>query len=248
MLLENKKAIVTGGSRGIGLATCKEFLKEGALVTLCGSRKETVEKAVDELKKEFPNSFVKGIYPNLKDFDEVTKEFDEAIKEMGGIDILVNNAGISDDKKFVDYTFEHFDNVLDINIRALFICSKIVSDYMIKQNSGVILNTSSMVSRDGTNGGVAYPTSKFAVNGFTLSLARELAQYNIRVNAVAPGVTYTDMMRAVPEEYITPIINSIPLKRLGEAEDIANAFTFLASDKASYISGQVLHVDGLGRV
>ena len=248
MLLENIKTIITGGSRGIGLATAKAFLQEGALVTLCGSRKETVEKAMNELKKEFPNSFIKGIYPDLKNFDDVKKQFDEAIKEMGGIDCLINNAGISDDKTFETYDIDHFDNVLDLNIRAPFICSKIVSEYMIKHKHGVILNTSSMVSRDGMTAGVAYPTSKFALNGFTLSLARELAKYNIRVNAVAPGVTYTDMMRSVPEEYIQPIIKTIPLQRLGEPEDIANAFVFLTSDKASYISGQILHVDGLGRV
>ena len=118
---------------------------------------------------------------------------------------------------------------------------------MIAANSGVIINTSSMVSRDAMPSGIAYPTSKFAVNGFTLALARELAGKNIRVNAVAPGVTYTDMMRAVPEEYIKPMIAGIPLHRLGQPEDIAHAIVFLASDKASYISGQVLHVDGLAR-
>lgn len=247
MLLENKVAIVTGGSRGIGYATVEEFIKEGAKVILCGSRKETVDKALESLKKDYPNAVVRGIYPDLTSYEDVKTKFYEAIKEFGRIDILVNNAGISDDKKFKDYTEEHFLKVMNINVLGVYNCSKAVSDMMIEQKSGVILNTSSMVSRDAMPSGIAYPTSKFAVNGFTLALARELAPFGIRVNAVAPGVTYTDMMKAVPEQYIKPLIASIPLKRLGEASDIANAFVFLASDKGSYISGQILHVDGLAR-
>ncbi len=131
---------------------------------------------------------------------------------------------------------------------GVFNCSKAIHPIMIEQNHGVILNTSSMVSRDAQPSGIAYPTSKFAVNGFTLSLARELAPYNIRVNAVGPGIINTDMVKSLPEEMIKPLIDRIPLKRLGEAEDIANAFCFLASDEASYITGQILYVDGLMRV
>ena len=245
MLLKDKIAIVTGGTRGIGFATVKAFIEEGAKVIVCGSRKETVDKALKELNEAYPEATVRGIYPNLTSYEDVKAKFDEAIKEFGRIDILVNNAGISDDWKFQDYTEEHFMKVMDINVKGVYNASKAVSDMMIEQNSGVILNTSSMVSRDASGAGIAYPTSKFAVNGFTLSLARNLAPYNIRVNAVAPGVTYTDMMKAVPEQYIKPLIASIPMKRLGQPEDIANAFVFLASDKASYISGQILHVDGL---
>jgi 3-oxoacyl-[acyl-carrier protein] reductase/7-alpha-hydroxysteroid dehydrogenase len=136
---------------------------------------------------------------------------------------------------------------MDLNVKGVFNCTKAVSDCMIAQNSGVILNTSSMVSVTGQPSGIAYPTSKFAVNGFTLSLARELGPKGIRVNAVAPGITYTDMMRAVPKEYIEPLVAHIPLRRIGQPEDIANAFVFLASDKASYITGVVLNVDGLSR-
>lgn len=247
MLLENKVTIITGGTRGIGLATAKEFLKEGAIVIVCGSRDETVKTALEELTKEFPNSTIRGIAPNLTSFADVEEKFTSVLNEFGRLDILINNAGISDKEPFTSYTEEHFMKVIDINLKGVFNCSKVASKYMIEQKSGVILNTSSMVSRDAMPSGIAYPTSKFAVNGFTLALARELAQFGIRVNAVAPGVTYTDMMRAVPEQYIKPIIAGIPLKRLGEAEDIANAFVFLASDKASYISGQILHVDGLAR-
>ena len=134
-----------------------------------------------------------------------------------------------------------------MNIKGVYNCSRAASEHMIAAGSGVILNTSSMVSVYGQPAGIAYPTSKFAVNGFTLSLARELGPKGIRVNAVAPGITYTDMMRSVPREVIDPMIAQIPLRRMGQPEDIANAFVFLASDMASYISGEVLHVDGLAR-
>ena len=136
---------------------------------------------------------------------------------------------------------------MDLNIKGVFNCSRAVSEHMTAAGSGVILNTSSMVGTYGQPAGIAYPTSKFAVNGFTLSLARELGPRGIRVNAVAPGITYTDMMRNVPKEVIDPMIAQIPLRRMGQPEDIANAFVFLASDMASYISGDILHVDGLAR-
>lgn len=245
MLLENKVAIVTGGSRGIGYATVEAFLKEGAKVVLCASRQETADKAVSKLKEAYAD--VEGIYPNLSDYAAVKEAFEGIVKKYGRIDILVNNAGVSESTPFTDYTDETFEKVMDLNIKGVFNCSKAASEHMIAAGSGVILNTSSMVSVYGQPAGIAYPTSKFAVNGFTLSLARELGPKGIRVNAVAPGITYTDMMRSVPKEVIDPMIAQIPLRRMGQPEDIANAFVFLASDRASYISGEVLHVDGLAR-
>jgi 3-oxoacyl-[acyl-carrier protein] reductase/7-alpha-hydroxysteroid dehydrogenase len=140
-----------------------------------------------------------------------------------------------------------FKKTMDINVNAVFNCSRAVVDYMKEQKSGCILNTGSMVGKYGQPSGVAYPTSKFAVNGMTLSLARELGPMGIRVNAVAPGITNTDMMKAVPKEVIEPLIAQVPLRRIGEPEDVANAFVFLASDMASYITGVVLNVDGLAR-
>lgn len=241
--LKDKVTIVTGGTRGIGLATVKAFLDEGSKVIMCGSKKETVDKALEELNN--PN--VKGVYPTLSDYDSVKSCFDEIIKEYGRIDVLINNAGISESTPLDKYTLELFDKVMDLNVKAVFNCCKAVEEVMVKQGSGVILNTSSMVSITGQPAGCAYPTSKFALNGFTLSLARELGPKGIRVNAVAPGITYTDMMKAVPKEVIDPLIARIPLKRLGQPEDIANAFVFLASDKASYITGVILSVDGLAR-
>lgn len=247
MLLENKIAVVTGGSRGIGYATVEAFLKEGAKVVLCASRQETADTAVSKLKEAFPDAAVEGIWPNLSDYEAVKAAFDAVAEKYGRIDILVNNAGVSESTPFADYTAEKFEKVMDLNVKGVFNCSKAVSEHMTAAGSGVILNTSSMVSVYGQPAGIAYPTSKFAVNGFTLSLARELGPKGIRVNAVAPGITYTDMMRAVPKEVIDPMIAQVPLRRIGQPEDIANAFVFLASDMASYITGEVLHVDGLAR-
>jgi 3-oxoacyl-[acyl-carrier protein] reductase/7-alpha-hydroxysteroid dehydrogenase len=247
MRLKDKVAIVTGGSRGIGLAAVKAFLNEGATVVLCASRSETAEKAVNEIKAEDPDAKVEGIYPKLGSFEEVKKAIDAVAEKYGRLDILVNNAGISESTPFEKYTEETFDKVMELNVKAMYNCSKAAADIMQKQGSGVILNTSSMVSIYGQPSGIAYPTSKFAVNGFTLSLARELGPKGIRVNAVAPGITDTDMMKAVPQSVIEPMIARIPLRRLGKPEDIANAFVFLASEEASYISGVVLNVDGLMR-
>ena len=247
MLLKNKVAVVTGGSRGIGYATVEAFLKEGAKVVLCASRQETADHAVSELKETYADAAVEGIFPNLSDYGAVKDAFDSVAEKYGKIDILVNNAGVSDSTPFQEYTEETFEKVMDLNIKGVYNCSRAASEHMIAAGSGVILNTSSMVSLYGQPAGIAYPTSKFAVNGFTLSLARELGPKGIRVKAVAPGITYTDMMRSVPREVIDPMIAQIPLRRMGQPEDIANAFVFLASDMASYISGEVLHVDGLAR-
>lgn len=247
MLLENKIAIVTGGSRGIGFATVEAFIKEGATVVLCASRQETADTALNKLKESYPDASVEGIWPNLSDYSAVKAAFDAVVEKYGRIDILVNNAGVSESTPFADYTEEKFEKVMDLNVKGVFNCSRAVSEHMVAAGSGVILNTSSMVSQYGQPAGIAYPTSKFAVNGFTLSLARELGPKGVRVNAVAPGITYTDMMRSVPKEVIEPMIAQIPLRRMGQPEDIANAFVFLASDNASYISGEVLHVDGLAR-
>lgn len=247
MLLKDKVAIVTGGTRGIGLAIVRAFLEEGAKVVLCGSREETVQKALATLKEENADYPVSGIYPNLSSYDDVKEAFDKVKDEYGTIDILVNNAGISESTPFDKYTLELFQKVMDLNLNAVFNCTRAVVDTMIANGSGVVMNTSSMVGTYGQPSGVAYPTSKFAVNGLTLSLARELGPKGIRVNAVAPGVTNTDMVAALPDEVIQPLINTIPLRRVGEPEDIANAVVFLCSDKASYISGAILSVDGLAR-
>lgn len=245
MNFKDKVVIVTGGTRGIGLEVAKSFYEKEANVIIFGSKKESVDKTVEELSKD--NILVEGYYPNLNNYQEVVETIDKIYNKYKRIDVLINNAGISANKKIEDTTSEEFMHIMDININAMYNTSKAVTIYMKKQGHGVILNTSSMVSKYGQPSGVGYPTSKFAVNGFTLSLARELASYNIRVNAVAPGITNTDMVKKLPQEMIEPLIKSIPLGRIGEPKDIANAYLFLASDMASYITGVILSVDGLAR-
>ena len=247
MRLNNKVAIITGGSRGIGYATVEAFLREGATVILTASSEGSAAKAVASRKEQYPEATVEGISPLLTSLESVKASFEKVLKKHGRIDILVNNAGVSERTPFESYTEEIFDKVMDLNIKGVFNASRAVVDAMVAQGGGVILSTSSMVSKYGQPAGFTYPASKFAVNGMTLSLARELGPKGIRVNAVAPGITETDMMKAVPKSVIDPMIAQIPLRRLGQPEDIANAFVFLASDEASYITGVVLSVDGMAR-
>lgn len=246
-MLKGKVAVVTGGTRGIGFAIVEKYLENGATVVLCGSRKETADKAVKELKEINPNYNVEGIGLDLNNPEEIEKEFNRIKGEYGSLDILVNNAGISQRESIYNLKPEEFDNILELNVNALFYCSQAAAKIMKPQGGGVILNTSSMVSIYGQSSGVGYPTSKFAVNGMTKSLARELGKDNIRVNAVAPGVTNTDMVKVLPDEIIKPLIATIPLGRVGEPEDVANAFLYLASDMASYVTGVILSVDGAAR-
>ena len=247
MRLKDKVAIITGGSRGIGFATANKFLYEGAKVIITAHTQPSADKAVQTLKEKHPDSVIVGISPNLASLESVRSEFQKVIDKYGRIDILVNNAGISESTPFEKYTEEVFNRVMDLNVKGVFNATKAASEFMIAERSGVILSTSSVVSIYGQSSGISYPVSKFAVNGFTVSLARELGPKGIRVNAVAPGITETDMMKAVPKDIIQPMIDQIPLQRLGKPGDIANAFAFLASDEASYITGVVLSVDGMAR-
>lgn len=244
MLLKEKTAVVTGGTRGIGFAIVKKFLENGATVALLGSRQETVEKALAKIREEDPDARVCGFWPNLMNPGEVEETFLKVKEKYGRLDILVNNAGVSARESLYDYKPEDFSKVIDLNLNSVFICAQAAARIMKEQGGGVILNTSSMVSIYGQPAGVSYPASKFAVNGLTKSLARELGKDNIRVNAVAPGVTKTDMVAALPEEMVKRLTAAIPLGRAGEPEDVANAFLFLASDMASYVTGEILSVDG----
>ncbi len=247
MLLRGKVAVVTGGTRGIGLAIVKKYLAHGATVVLCGSRLETAEKAVAQIKAENPDAKVEGIAPDLQNAEEMEKALGAVRDKYGRLDILVNNAGISARESLYDYKPEDFEKIISLNVTSVFVGSQAAARIMKEQGGGVILNTSSMVSIYGQPSGCGYPTSKFAVNGMTKSLARELGKDNIRVNAVAPGVTNTDMVKVLPPELIKPIVSQIPLGRVGEPEEVADAFVFLASDMASYITGEILSVDGCGR-
>ena len=247
MRLRNQVAIITGGSRGIGYATAEAFVREGATVILTASSIANAQKAAGKLKEAYPQATVEGISPDLSSLESVREAFAAVAQRYGRIDILVNNAGVSESTPLTGYSEELFDKVMDLNVKGVFNTTRAVVEQMSAQGSGVILNTSSMVSIYGQPSGMAYPTSKFAVNGMTVSLARELGPKGIRVNAVAPGITETDMMKAVPKEVIEPMIRQIPLRRLGQPEDIANAFVFLASREASYITGVILSVDGMAR-
>ncbi len=241
-MLTGKTAIVTGGTRGIGFSIVERYLENGAKVAIAGSRKETVDKAISRLSGY--EGRVMGIWPDLCNPEEVAKAFASVKETFGSVDILANNAGISSRTSLYDYTLEEFSKIMDLNVKAVFVCSQAAARIMREQGGGVIISTSSMVSINGQPAGCGYPTSKYAVNGLTRSLARELAKDHIRVNAVAPGVTRTDMVAALPEETVARISAGIPLGRVGEALDIANAYLYLASDLASYVTGEVLHVDG----
>lgn len=247
MKLKDKVTLITGGSRGIGFATADKFLAEGAKVIIAASTQASADAAAAKLKDKYPESVIAGISPNLASLESVRDAFREVSRTYGCVDVLINNAGVSESTPFLEYTEETFDKVMELNVKGVFNATRAASECMAARGKGVILSTSSMVSISGQPSGFAYPASKFAVNGLTVSLARELGPKGIRVNAVAPGITETDMMKAVPKEVIEPMIERIPLRRLGQPEDIANAFAFLASDEASYITGVVLSVDGMAR-
>ena len=243
-LLKNKVAVVTGGTRGIGFAIVKTYLQNGAKVAVFGSRQETVEKALAKLREENPAWDVTGGWPDLGQYAQVEAAIAEVKAHYGRIDIFVNNAGISGRESLYEYDPAAFEKTMALNVNAVFYACRAVAPIMKEQGGGVLLNTSSMVSMYGQPSGAAYPTSNFAINGLTRSLARELGKDHIRVNAVAPGITRTDMLSALPQELVDRISAGIPLGRVGEPQDLANAFLFLASDLASYITGDVLHVDG----
>lgn len=243
-LLKGKVVVVTGGTRGIGYAIVKKYLESGASVVLCGSREATAMAALEKVKAEMPEADVEAIWPDLTDMNAVAEAFAGVKERHGHFDILANNAGISQNQPVYNYTEKDIDDILDLNVKAVFVCSQAAARIMKEQGGGVIINTSSVVSFYGQGSGCGYPASKFAVNGFTKSLARELAKDGIRVNAVAPGVTKTDMVANLPDAMIQPLIARIPLGRMGLPEDIANAFIFLSSDYASYITGAILPVDG----
>lgn len=242
--LKGKVVVVTGGTRGIGFASVKAFLDAGSKVAMFGSREETVNHALEELHHANPAYEVKGYHPDLTSMDSVRETIEIIMKDFGTIDVLINNAGISDASPLYDYDDHHFAQVMDINVDSIFHMVRLVAPIMKEKGHGVILNTSSMVSRFGQRAGVAYPTSKFAVNGMTISLARELGADGIRVNAIAPGIIETDMVKALDQNIIQAMAAGVPVQRLGQPEDIANTFLFLASDMASYITGAIISVDG----
>jgi 3-oxoacyl-[acyl-carrier protein] reductase len=248
MRLENKVALITGGAAGIGKATALRFAEEGAQVVICDVNAEVGEETVQELGPRA--SFYRV---NVADREEVQDWIEAVVEKYGRIDILINNAGVLRDGMLVkvkdgelvkQMPEEDFDLVIAVNLKGIFNCTQAVAPVMMRQKSGVILNATSVVGLDGNFGQTNYVASKAGVVGMTKVWSRELGRSNIRVNAIAPGFIATEMVAAMPEKILQGMTSRTPLGRLGAPRDIANAYLFLASDEASFITGATLRVDG----
>ena len=242
-LLEGKTVIITGAARGIGKRIAEVFAKQGANIAFTYINQEEKAKALeDEL---LANGFkVKGYKSDASDFNASQQLVADVLDYFGSVDVLVNNAGITKDGLLMRMTEEDFDKVMDVNMKSVFNMTKAVLRPMLKQRKGSIINMSSVVGVKGNAGQANYSASKAAINGFTKSTALELGSRNIRCNSIAPGFIETEMTNALEEDQIQEWRNTIPLKRGGTTDDIANATLFLASDMSSYVTGQVLHVCG----
>ena len=242
-LLESKVAIVTGGSRGIGKAICQTFAENGCDVAFTyNNSKESAEDLAKDLKNIGVNA--KAYKSDASSFDDATQLVEDVINDFGKIDILVNNAGIKKDNLLMRMDKEDFDSVINTNLSSVFNLTKASIRTFLKQRSGSIINISSVVGVKGNAGQSNYSASKAGIIGFSKSVALELGSRNIRSNVIAPGFIETDMTDSLSEDVINSWKESIPLKRGGDPSDVGNACVFLASDLSSYITGQVLHVDG----
>ena len=248
MRMQDKVVLVTGGAAGIGKATALRFAEEGAKVVICDVNETAGQQTVKELGEGA--AFYKV---NVANREEAQKWIDDVAAKYGRIDVLVNNAGVLRDGQLVKFkegqligqmSEQDFDLVISINLKGVFNCTQAVAPVMIRQGGGVILNATSVVGLDGNFGQTNYVATKSGVIGMTKVWARELGRYGIRVNAVAPGFTATEMITAMPDKVLDGMKARTPLGRLGEPRDIANAYLFLASDDASFITGDILRVDG----
>lgn len=247
MRLQGKVCLITGGAAGIGRATAEKFVQEGAVVAVC----DVNEESGRDMTASSPHIIFHRV--NVANRQEVTDWVAAVLALTGRIDVLINNAGITRDAQLVkmkdgqllrQMSEAEFDSVMNVNLKGVFNCTQVVVPTMIQQGGGVILNASSVVGLDGNFGQSNYVATKAAVVGLTKVWARELGRYQIRVNAVAPGFIATDMTAAMPEKILATMREHTPLGRLGSPADIANAYLFLASDEAAFISGAVLRVDG----
>ncbi len=240
---ERKVVLVTGGSRGIGKEVAEIYAENGydVVINYVSDRTD-----VEGIKKEFEEKKVKCllIKADVSNSEDVEKMIEEAIKEFGKIDVLVNNAGITRDTLLMRMSEEDFDKVIEINLKGTYLVTKQVTKYMMKKRQGSIINLASVVGVVGNAGQANYAASKAGIIGFTKSIAKELASRNIRVNAVAPGFIETDMTNILKDEVKENIGNQIPLKRMGTAREVAEVIYFLGTDKSSYITGQVINIDG----
>jgi 3-oxoacyl-[acyl-carrier protein] reductase len=240
--LLNKVSIITGAARGIGQATAVKFSKEGAKVVVCDLDAAAVAAVADEINKNGGQAI--GVKLDVTKRDSVAAMIATVMAKFGRIDVLVNNAGIVMDAQLKKMTDEQFDKVIDVNLKGTYNCARAVVDIMIEQKGGVILNASSVVGLYGNFGQTNYAATKFGVIGMVKTWSRELGKYGIRSNAVCPGFVQTPILDSMPDNVLRSMAEKVPLGRVGQPEDIANAYAFLASDEASYINGIVLEVGG----
>jgi 3-oxoacyl-[acyl-carrier protein] reductase len=242
MRLKDKVAFVTGGGRGIGRITALTFAREGARVAVADINGEAAESVAAELRESGANAM--GVQVDVSQSASVEAAINAVAEWGGGIDIQVNNAGITRDARMQKMSEDQWDSVISVNLKGVWLCARTVAPIMVSQGGGCILSTSSIVAHYGNFGQTNYVATKAGVIGMTKTWARELGPSGIRVNAVAPGFTATEMIQTVPQKVIDAIKDRTPMRRLGEPEDIANTFLFLASDEATFITGQVISVDG----
>ncbi len=242
MEFKGKNVIVTGGLRGIGKSILLGFASEGANVIAF----DLIDENLNETKIEVEKFKVSFDYfkVDVSNLSQVEKTVEEVIKKYENIDFLINNAGITKDNLLISMSEEEWDKVISVNLKGTFNCSKSVVKYMIKKRSGVIINISSVIGIMGNKGQANYAASKAGIIGLTKSLAKEVGSRNVRVNAIAPGFIETDMTKKLPEDVVKEYAKLIPLGRVGKPEDVANLCLFLSSNRASYITGQVIHCDG----
>ena len=240
--LYGKVSIITGGGQGIGRATAVKFAHEGAKVAVCDINMTAVAETLAEIRGDGGEAL--GFQVDVTDKESIARMVEGVMFAWHRIDTLVNNAGIVQDARFSKMTDEQFERVIDVNLKGVYNCTKAVVDIMLEQNSGVILNASSIVGIYGNFGQTNYAATKFGVIGFTKTWSRELGPKGIRVNAVAPGFVETPILATVPDKILDQMRAHVPLHRLGKPEEIANVYAFLASDEASYVNGAVIEVSG----
>jgi len=242
MKLAGKVAVITGGARGIGHSTAVKFAAEGAKIAVCDINPELMQQTLGEIRSK--GGEAEGYAVDVTDKQHIAAMVEGVMAQWGRIDCVVNNAGIVMDAQLKNMTDDQFDKVIDINLKGVYNCTRAIVDIMLKQESGVILTTSSIVGLYGNFGQTNYAASKFAVIGMTKTWARELGRKGIRAIAVCPGFIATPILKKMPDQVLQDMAKKVPCGRLGTPEEVANVFAFLASDEASYINGAVISVDG----
>jgi len=243
MRFEGKVAIITGAGRGIGKAIAERLASEGADVVICDIDEEAAERTAEEIKNKYSVKAI-AIRADVANGEEVNSMVEETIKNFARIDFLINNAGITRDSLLLRMSEEEWEKVISVDLKSVFLCTKAVVRHMMRQRFGRVVNISSVIGLRGNVGQANYSAAKAGIIGFTKSIARELAGRNITVNAVAPGYIQTEMTERLPQEVKEEMLKQVPLGRPGQPEDVAGVVAFLCSDDASYITGEIIRVDG----